>query len=108
MHAKQSQLLNSICKPARLYTVSLTSATNRSPPISLRMASDAVKRFFSSPNFAVAGASQDTKKFGYKREWKATFDRRCYIPASILLSEISPLAMPKSACRAFRLDFLSD
>lgn len=28
---------------------------------------DAVKRFFSSPRFAVAGASADTNKFGYKR-----------------------------------------
>ena len=27
---------------------------------------DAVKRFFSSPHFAVAGASNDPKKFGYK------------------------------------------
>ncbi|KAJ5914292.1 hypothetical protein N7504_003175 [Penicillium tannophilum] len=27
---------------------------------------DAVKRFFSSPRFAVAGASNDTNKFGYK------------------------------------------
>ncbi|OJJ42735.1 hypothetical protein ASPZODRAFT_29054 [Penicilliopsis zonata CBS 506.65] len=27
---------------------------------------DAVKRFFSSPRFAVAGASNDTHKFGYK------------------------------------------
>lgn len=26
----------------------------------------AVKRFFSSPRFAVAGASNDTHKFGYK------------------------------------------
>ncbi|MCJ1445707.1 MAG: hypothetical protein MMC23_006212 [Stictis urceolatum] len=30
------------------------------------MANEAVKRFFSAPNFAVAGASQDTNKFGYK------------------------------------------
>ena len=29
---------------------------------------DAVKRFFSSPRFAVAGASNDPNKFGYKRE----------------------------------------
>jgi predicted CoA-binding protein len=28
----------------------------------------AVKEFFSSPRFAVAGASQDTNKFGYKSE----------------------------------------
>lgn len=28
---------------------------------------EAVKRFFSSPRFAVAGASTDTNKFGYKR-----------------------------------------
>jgi hypothetical protein len=27
---------------------------------------DAVKRFFSSPRFAVAGASNDSHKFGYK------------------------------------------
>jgi hypothetical protein len=27
---------------------------------------EAVKRFFSSPRFAVAGASNDTNKFGYK------------------------------------------
>ena len=27
----------------------------------------AVKRFFSSPRFAVAGASTDPGKFGYKR-----------------------------------------
>lgn len=31
-------------------------------------AMDAVKRFFSSPRFAVAGASADTSKFGYKSE----------------------------------------
>lgn len=30
-------------------------------------AMDAVKRFFSSPRFAVAGASNDPSKFGYKR-----------------------------------------
>ena len=29
---------------------------------------DKVKRFFSSPKFAVAGASQDQAKFGYKSE----------------------------------------
>lgn len=29
---------------------------------------EAVKRFFSSPRFAVAGASTDSSKFGYKRE----------------------------------------
>lgn len=29
---------------------------------------DAVKRFFSSPRFAVAGASTDPNKFGYRRE----------------------------------------
>lgn len=29
---------------------------------------EAVKRFFSSPRFAVAGASNDTRKFGYKSE----------------------------------------
>lgn len=27
---------------------------------------EAVKRFFSSPRFAVAGASNDSNKFGYK------------------------------------------
>lgn len=27
---------------------------------------EAVKRFFSSPRFAVAGASNDSRKFGYK------------------------------------------
>lgn len=27
---------------------------------------EAVKRFFSSPRFAVAGASNDVNKFGYK------------------------------------------
>ena len=30
-------------------------------------AMEAVKRFFSSPRFAVAGASNDANKFGYKR-----------------------------------------
>jgi hypothetical protein len=37
----------------------------------------AVKRFFSSPQFAVAGASGDPSKFGYKSE--LTFSRiaRC-------------------------------
>lgn len=29
---------------------------------------EAAKRFFSAPHFAVAGASQDTNKFGYKSE----------------------------------------
>jgi len=28
---------------------------------------EAVKRFFTSPRFAVAGASNDANKFGYKR-----------------------------------------
>jgi hypothetical protein len=32
---------------------------------------DAVKRFFSCPRFAVAGASADPSKFGYKRGFKA-------------------------------------
>ena len=32
------------------------------------MANEAAKKFFSSPYFAVAGASQDKAKFGYKSE----------------------------------------
>jgi hypothetical protein len=39
--------------------------TLQSAPIP-RIAMEAVKRFFSSPRFAVAGASNDSNKFGYK------------------------------------------
>lgn len=37
---------------------------------------EAVKRFFSSPRFAVAGASNDANKFGYKRR-DIEIERRC-------------------------------
>lgn len=35
---------------------------------------EAVKRFFSSPRFAVAGASNDANKFGYKRTTSITHE----------------------------------
>ena len=51
--------------PRKLY-----SKGRKSRPRARTMATEAVKRFFSSPHFAVAGASQDHAKYGYKRTFK--------------------------------------
>lgn len=53
-----------------VYKSSLQTCNHIQCPCSvsiLRIVMDAVKRFFSSPRFAVAGASNDASKFGYKR-----------------------------------------
>lgn len=47
---------------------------------------EAVKRFFSSPRFAVAGASNDTNKFGYK----STCNTTIFLLILLLMIILSP------------------
>lgn len=50
----------------------------------------AVRRFFSSPHFAVAGASNDTHKFGYKSENPTTHQLRKTTQDYTRLTSYSP------------------
>ena len=52
--------------PIELYTYSLTLYMPHVNRPLVNMATEAITRFFQSPYFAVAGASQDPSKYGYK------------------------------------------
>lgn len=57
----------------------------------------AVKQFFSSPRFAVAGASADANKFGYKSKSDMLYESPLFYPFSTILNSLELITNSESS-----------